>query len=230
MAKEVYIHTGFQIKAGTNPRKDNGKFRPWQEECIRKVVKAKRVLIQAPTGNGKSTVAKALGSILMARNPNLRHLVSVPQRMIASSFSSSLSDCVDASWPGIGKLDWYAPKIAEYDSVERVHKFITGGKRSAPSMRVLICTHQALIYAFSKLNPNERKKLKNVLLTLDEVHHSSSASSEEECITNSLGKVVEYYFQSAFRLHMFTATFMRANHWDIIPSKYREGFDYVKYY
>lgn len=218
----------FCLPVGLNPKRDNGGPRPWQREAIELINdEKKQALIIGPTGSGKSPVIKARGAIRLALNSNLKHIVIVPQSVIASSFGKLN---VGISWPGVGKLDWLPAQnlIDIIETIDQLINFISGSTKNALYERILVCTHQAFVVAFKKLKESDNLSLlNNVFLTIDEVHHSS-APEEDEC-TNGLGDIVKYYFENDLYLDMFTATWMRSNHFDIIPSKYQPNIDYAKY-
>jgi hypothetical protein len=196
-----------------------------------KIEGSKRSLTVAPTGSGKSTVAKARGAIELARNRKLKHLVSVPQNVIADGSFRSLEN-VSVSWQGLGRLGWCPGReLVGACKVRQLVQFITDPAKNTPEGRTLVCTHQALVSAYKKLQEGGKlAALKNVFLTIDEVHHSSAPDEQEDLtIDNQLGRVVKHYFKNDLRLDMFTATWGRGDCLGIIPSQYRAGKDYTKY-
>jgi hypothetical protein len=179
----------------------------------------------------------ARGAILLARNPKLKHLVSVPQNVIATSFTKESLEAKipGVSWPKVGKLTWRVDSnhIECEAKVDKLYRFITERVRN-PNERLMVCTHQALTAVFKRLKAESKlSALKNLLLTIDEIHHSESMifeeNEEERILENKLGEIVGHFFKHDLRLDMFTATLMRSNLSDIIPSKYAEGADYAKY-
>jgi hypothetical protein len=179
----------------------------------------------------------ARGAILLSKNPKLKHLVSVPQNVIATSFTKESLEAKipGVSWRGVGKLTWdlKTTDIECSSKVDKLYRFITDRSRK-PSSRLMVCTHQALVAVFKRLKAEDRlEPLKNLLLTIDEIHHSESTvykeDEEERTLENRLGEIVRYFFREDLRLDMYTATLMRSNFSDIIPPKYKEGEDYTKY-
>lgn len=221
---QVEIENYCLIPVGLNPCEDvKGQFRPWQKECIEKIADAKRAVVIAPTGSGKSTVARARGALILKSDPRLKHIVSVPQGIIASSFKSL--ELEELSWCSGEYL------IDTSDIVDKLVEFITDRTRADFNNRIRVCTHQALVAAFKKLQKNNRlSALEDVFLTIDEIHHSSSTEEDDEIVVdNGLGKIVKYFFKHDLHLDMFTATWMRSNYLSIIPSRYKEEIDYIKY-
>ena len=220
------------IPKNKKPVRGNGDLNSWQKDCQAKIDSWKRAIISSPTGSGKSALAMVRGAVLLARNSKLKHLVSVPQNIIATSFTKeSLEEKLPkAAWPGIGKLTWCVSSKDSSSKVSELYNFLVGNTSKTPSKRLMVCTHQALVAVFRKLQDDGKLDvLKNVVLTIDEVHHSMSFEAEDATIENRLGEVVKHFFENDLRMDMFTATFMRGNFMDIIPAKYKEGKDFVKY-
>lgn len=227
MPRTVKSLSAISFVTGTRPRKDNGDLRPWQRDCLTKIESFKRAVILAPTGSGKSTVAMSRGAICLAQNKTLKHLVSVPQNIIANSFTKEFLEnkIPGVSWPEVGKLSWGCEPCIDSSKVEALYNFITS-TRTAPSMRRMVCTHQALVIVYKRLEQEGKlSALKSIMLTIDEVHHSETTDD----IDNRLGEIVRYFFENDLRLDMFTATLIRANYLDIIPGEYQKDKDYAKY-
>jgi len=226
-AKPVLVHDINIIPVGQDPILDiKGKFRPWQNDALEKAEGHKQAAFISPTGAGKSPVAMARGAIRMGQDKSYRHLVTIPQTIIAGSFAFLK---FDLEWPGLGQLLWWPDfKIdASSYSVNSLKAWITEDHNGDTTY---VCTHAALVAAFKEIaDEGLLDKFAKVMLTIDEAHHSSvSELEEDEEAGTYLGDVVEHYFANDLYLDMFTATWFRTDSLNLIPKKYKEGTDYVK--
>lgn len=222
------------IECGSSPVPDKpGKARPWQGHSLKEMEPHKRSLIVSPTGSGKALVAMCRGAMKMAVDNTLRHVVIVPQISIAKSFIGGLK--IDLEWPGLGKLVWAAPElhvdVRESYTLTNLVEELASSKRAG---RRIVCTHQMFVAAFNELELQGKLKcLRDVILTIDEAHHSSAGESEElvfdEEMGTNLGKIVHYYFKKDLHLDMFTATDFRTDRSPLIPMKAKVGKDYGLY-
>jgi hypothetical protein len=188
-----------------------------------------RVVLQAPTGWGKSLVIASLILHKLLRNPDLRCVIAVPQTLIARGFVR------DWKLRIAGRLvDWVVQHNLCHrqatGTVANLIHFLRGGHTSLGD-RVLVCTHATLAHAHKRLK--ERRQLgllKDLVLWIDEGHHAKNAqiAGRTDTVSNSLGALASYCVTHGNHVGLATATYMRGDARHILPDRMLATFTHVK--
>ena len=155
-----------------------------------------------------------------------RVVVCVPQTVIARTFDARrirLSDGTVLDWNPTHRL------IDSPSTVARLRGFFESKLPSGINDRIVVCTHHALVAAYSSLKKSRKLGcLRNVSLFIDEGHHSGFGGDGE---TNRLGSIVEHYLdKKPGPLLLGTATWLRSDTSDILPPEAVDAFStYVRH-
>ena len=143
---------------------------------------AQYLLIKAPPASGKSRALMFVGLDKLYHQGRRKVIVSVPERSIGESFSSTkLSDYgFWADWEVKPENNLCTPG-GPAGKVTRFTRFM----ESADA--VLVCTHATLRYAFEKIPVSQ---FNGAVLAIDEFHHVS-ADTESSRLGALLAKVME---------------------------------------
>ena len=208
--------------------------RQWQSEGYCKLVNEKHWFVKAPTGAGKSVLIQALVWTKLLKNPKLKAIIAVPQKIITQSF-----DSFNFITPDGFNISWQAENVTEKSNVsthcnaQKIINMLQQQDSNSPADRIMVCCHQSLVNAFT-LN---KRAFKNVLLVIDEIHHSECEEFTDIDVQtyNRLGQVINHVFEHASannELGISTATFFRGNRKNILPLdhmnqivKYEYAFD-----
>jgi len=212
------------VSAPTRP-----ELRRSQARALAALKDKQRVVLQAPTGWGKSLVIASLVLYKLLRNPDLRCIIAVPQTLIASGFVR------DWKLRMAGRLvDWVVQhnlchKQASGTIASLIH-FLRGGHTSLGD-RILVCTHATLANAYKRLK--ERRQLgllSDLVLWIDEGHHVKNAQIADRngTVSNSLGALASYCVTHGNQVGLATATYMRGDALHILPDKMLATFAHVK--
>lgn len=199
----------FPITESTRP-----ELRGSQPAAIKALKDKQHVILNAPTGWGKSFVIITLLLHKLLHNPQLRGIIVVPQTIIAPGFLGDWSLKI----PGVRHLvDWVVQHnlchAQSEQTVDTLIEFLRGGHRDLGD-RILICTHATLARCYRKLQEQHRLSLiRDVVLWIDEAHHIMNAQIEgrKATISNSIGALVKYCLKYNNHVGMATATFMRGD-------------------
>ena len=183
--------------------------RQWQKDALTFLKDAPHVIIEAPTGSGKSVLAQALLVHKSTLDPKAKALVVVPQRGILEAFKPSVIEGVGSWTPTI--LDSGVKAKALRDWVGQ-----TGGS--------LVCTHQALVRSWPEIR--ESLKRSRVTLWVDEAHHLEYLYDEEELagFVNKMGKVVGEAMALGMDIGVSSATLFRGDQSMVINPSHRKIF------
>jgi len=211
-----------------------------QNKVVRVLKDARCMILEAPTGWGKSLAMCILTLAKLLRDPRLRCVIAVPQTTIGSNFRRDWQLHV----PGHAeRLRWEVQyNLCEPYTLNTVHELLSFLTRRPISLadRILICTHATLAQAYRRLKRSNRlDALKNTLVWIDEGHHVMNAQvvNSRETISNALGELVKH--AAAHRgthVGLATATYQRGDMRHIIPDALREAqfveahIDYEEYF
>lgn len=189
----------------------------------------KRVVLQAPTGWGKSLLIASLVLYKLLRNPDLRCIIAVPQTLIARGFVR------DWTLRIAGQLvDWVVQhNLCDKQASSTIASLIEFLRRDRKSLgdRILVCTHATLAHAYKRLKKRRQLALlKNVVLWIDEGHHAKNAqiADRNDTVSNSLGALATYCVTHGNHVGLATATYMRGDSRHILPDKMLATFTHVK--
>jgi len=156
-----------------------------------------RTSTEAPTGSGKSTIilSLAIDKIKAGRRP----IIISPKLGINAGFTKYTSD----SDFRVGKRVLPAGSIVEADGTKSEH--VSDWVRR-PSSGIMVCSYQSIRHTLKSKNKQVRAALKNVVLLVDEVHHSAYDNPD-----NMLGGIIGLALKSCAEVHVFTATAFRTD-------------------
>ena len=226
------------------------KLRPWQIEAIQAGRPARHFLVQAPGGSGKSLLQVMLGQADIEDTGN-KQLILVPRNHIHHGFFDD--DCIQFTLPGqdtlarwnvannfccTSKTDVKTALLKEY-LLANVRDQRKNGQLAA------IATHKAMVCAWARMRPAERKRaLRNITIRIDEAHHISNVFHEadlelfnrkdQQSILDDatrLGQIVRDVLkqdEETVKLHLATATFFRGDRRTIISERLKG--DFVHFY
>ena len=216
--------TPLPISAPTHP-----ELRGSQVRAFKALKDKQRVILQAPTGWGKSLVIASLVLCKLLRNQDLRCIIAVPQTLIARGFVR------DWKLRIAGRLvDWVVQHNLCHrqatDTVANLIRFLRGGHTSLGD-RILLCTHATLAQAYKRLK--ERRQLallRDVVLWIDEGHHAKNAQiiDRNDTVSNGIGAMVTYCVTHGNHVGLATATYERGDMRHILPDKMLATFTHVE--
>jgi hypothetical protein len=187
------------------------------------------MILEAPTGWGKSLVICVVTLTKLLCNKRLRCIIAVPQTIIGRNFARRWRLPIRGQRPlwRVG-TDLTAPNSPH--TVRTLLNFlrapVTRGKGdSAHINRVLICTHATLAQAYRRLRRTKRLNLlQNTLVWIDEGHHIMNAQivNSQETVSNALGSLVKHCTSHNIQVGLATATYQRGDMRHILPDKLRE--------
>lgn len=185
--------------------------KPDQPKVFKALRNKQHVILNAPTGWGKSIVIIFLCLWKLIRHPELRCIIAVPQNVIASGFlrerSFSLLRMTD---------DWFVGHnlINKAGTCSRMVKFLKGPHGFFQG-RILLCAHPTLQAVYQGNKRHWRRLFNNTILWIDEAHHVKNArvNGRKETRSNVLGELVRKLVTSDLNVHvgLATATFMRGD-------------------
>lgn len=219
------------VKAGRKPEKDRvdtkGRkvFRSWQVRAWDALKDERLSILVSGTGSGKSLVQRGLATLECQKGEKI--LIAVPERTIGDSFKQDNDNVVLPNgkplvWE-LGANDLCNGGTLE-SKIERLKKFLQGKPRREASNRTMVCTHQALALAHSKL---PCRKWKKVNLYIDEAHHSKALGGDEtdEYTSNRLGALVKDFLENCTTKMLLTsACMLRGDGATIVPPELVDQF------
>jgi len=216
--------TPLPISAPTHP-----ELRGSQVRAFKSLKDKQRVILQAPTGWGKSLVIASLVLCKLLRNQDLRCIIAVPQTLIARGFVR------DWKLRIAGRLvDWVVQHNLCHkqatDTVANLIRFLRGEHTSLGD-RILLCSHATLAQAYKRLKERgQLALLRDVVLWIDEGHHVKNAqiADRDDTVSNSIGALATYCVTHGNHVGLATATYMRGDARHILPDNMLAAFTHVK--
>lgn len=203
--------------------------RNWQNPAFEALKDAHYMILNAPTGSGKSWMMCLLSAFKMQNNPSLRTIISVPQTIIASGFLEA-----KIQMPTGEKIHWkikhnFCEKSSQ-STVNNLIKWVERNECNSLEDRAVICTHATLIHLHKKLkNLKKTELLNDVLVWIDEAHHVKNIESENMGVfNNSLGAVVSYIVNQEnnnIQLGLTTASFFRGDRCSLLTQSMELKFE-----
>lgn len=227
--------TLLSIKPGSKPvaesasRAYSKKPRGWQAKGFERLKNADNILIEAPTGAGKSVLAEAIMTYRHKQDPKARSIVLVPQRAITLAFDKTKIEGVGIWNPTNTTLDTKPIKKQMADWIKS-------------NSRALVCTSSGFLRYWDTF----REELQQFSLTLwiDEAHHLEYFEDEKDKarFVNKTGNLLNEALAGGIRVGISSATMFRGDKSLVINphlrslftchryefSEYIEGFQHIK--
>lgn len=227
----------FSLTWKNNSSKEQGAIndfytmRNWQKPAFEALKDGHYMILNAPTGSGKSWMMCLLSAFKMQNNPSLRTIISVPQTIIASGFLEA-----KIQMPTGEKIHWkikhnFCEKSSQ-STVNNLIKWLEINECNSLKDRTVICTHATLIHLHKKLkNLKKTELLNDVLVWIDEAHHVKNIESENMGVfNNSLGALVSYIVNQEnnnnnIQLGLTTASFFRGDRCSLLTQSMELKFE-----
>jgi superfamily II DNA or RNA helicase len=207
--------------------------RDWQKDAFKLLKDERYMILNAPTGSGKSWEMCLLSAHKMELDKKLRTIITVPQTIIGNGFLDAHIILPDNR----KKIHW-KPKYnlcgdQTASTVESLIGFLRSkaSKSSDVSERALVCTHATLLLAYRSLAAsNELRLLDDVVVWIDEAHHVKNvdmANIEDEAISNGIGELTKHLLdESKKNVHvgLATASFFRGDRCTLLTDAMTERF------
>jgi len=172
--------------------------------------------VVGPPAAGKSLTVSALLTAKLQQDLNLRAVIAVPQTIIGEGFEDNRfylpPDNVKTFFDPGARLH----HATEGSKIKQFKNFLTKEIASPVNDRVLICTHQSLVFAYKRFP----ELFQNVLVVIDEAHHSKAPEEgverteeeiKEDSFSNCLGAAVVGLIDRGEQVGLATATVSRAD-------------------
>jgi superfamily II DNA or RNA helicase len=227
-------NSGFKFRwkpTNANIAKKDGKFygmRRWQEEAFDVLKEKSHMILNAPTGSGKSWLMCSLSAYKMKKNKKLRCIISVPQTIIANGFVEA-----NMLMPDGGKIEWMAEndlcsQKTDEGTIKKVLQWLVDPYVTL-SQRILLCSHATLVAAYKKIKENKSfDLLENLLLWVDEAHHLKSGVVEgfdNSVMSNGIGELVNFACgRPNIEIGLATATLFRGDRMSLLAPKIESKF------
>ena len=203
--------------------------RPSQRAAVKTLKDKRHVILNAPTGWGKSLVIVTLILCKLLRNPQLRCVIAVPQTLIGRGFVR------DWTLRVAGKLvEWTVLHnlchTQASNTVDRLIAFLKDPVTAGTQLgdRVLLCSHATLALVYTRLKESGQQDVfNNLVLWLDEGHHVMNAEifGSRDTVSNTLGSLVRHCVAHGNNhVGLATATYHRGDRRHILPGRIQRQF------
>ena len=199
------------------------RLRPSQHAVFKDLEGLLYVILNSPTGWGKTTVLIFLALSRLLSNPKAKILITVPQRIIGGGFSRSLK----IEMPDGRASDWHPTDLCEKTPTKilRLVRWLsTPGDQL--DQRVVVTTHASLVAAFARIE-DPATVFQHTIFIIDEGHHVQAGDSQYEGY-NRLGLVIDNLIEIGVSVWLATAFFFRGDKLPILEenqlSKFRRVF------
>lgn len=196
-----------------------------QVPAFKKLKDAKRAILNAPTGWGKSLVIVNLVLHKLLKNPKLRCVIAVPQTLIGRGFVQDWKLRV-----GRKTVEWVAGQnLCDTQATDTVDALVEFLKYSGGQLgdRVLLCTHATLALAYKRLKRTRKLTLlKDTIVWIDEGHHVMNAqvADSQDTVSNAIGALIKYCIAHDNHVGLATATYQRGDLHHILSEAMQESF------
>jgi hypothetical protein len=210
------------------------------------------MIMNSPTGSGKSVVGASIIQQKLSSNNNLRAIIAVPETLIGKGFTNEkkielvLEDGkikIPFIWNPQNNLCTESGFDSKADELIKFIKrpIVKSLAEKDFNERVLVCCHQTLIFAYNKLfgedvDAKQRKEnakiWQNLLIAVDEAHALQGGADDEEGYLpespNHLGNLVvktcEDFKKRNNHILLITATFFRGDRKALLPESILSQF------
>lgn len=191
-----------------------------QLEIFQKLRGKRRLILNSPTGWGKTTEVVFLAADRLLTDPGAKVLILVPQRNIARGFTRPTT----LRLPDGNTIDWRVGHDLCGETEAKTGRLTSwlgtpAASRELPD-RVAVTTHAAFVAAFRRLNGSA--SLEKLGVVIDEAHHVLAAGQELGC--NELGACVEALLERDASVWLTTAFFFRGDRLPILRDDHFRKF------
>ncbi len=201
------------------------KLRDYQEPAFQAADGKPRVIVNMPTGWGKSFLLCALAASDL-RNETRRIVICVPQRVIAKGFERELQ----IELPNGTIVTWPAPRNLCGESpakVDALTEFLLAPALGMANMRIVLTTHVTLSKALQRVDDQQLAGVaESLTVVVDEAHHILASEHGQ----NTLGGQVIRLLDSStttLKLWLATAFFFRGDHLPIFSESHMSEFSRI---
>lgn len=228
---------GFKFNLENDPIKSTdfttgyNAMRTWQIPAFERLKDSPCMILNAPTGSGKSWMMCLLSAFKMKQNERLRTIIAVPQTIIASGFLKAKIVMPDGA-----KIDWQVKhNLCDYKktgqgTVDYIIEWLSADSQSFND-RTIICTHATLLALYRELKGSKKLYLlQDVLLWIDEAHHVKNNAIdglEDAILNNGLGELTAYFLAIQERnveIGLTTASFYRGDRCSLLTTDMEAKF------
>ncbi|MBX3444549.1 MAG: Helicase associated domain protein [Planctomyces sp.] len=198
------------------------KLRDYQQPAYHTANGRSRVIVNMPTGWGKSFLLCALAASDL-RDPSRRVVICVPQRIIAKGFGERKHILL----PDGAEVDWSIPRNLCGTSTAKVDEltdFLLAGPAKSVARRVVLTTHMTLSCALTRLSDDELAEIADdTTAVIDESHHILASEQGRNVLGGQIARLLDLG-SSGLKLWLATAYFFRGDHLPIISEAHLAEF------
>jgi len=213
---------------------DPRKPRKCQSDAFAKLDGHPRMILNKPTGSGKTMTIQMLSLAAIERNPRLKVIISVPQTIIGMGFLGGVTRTENIHVPSVdgplgGTRKWFVSRTLCDKAVDtsKGAEFVDF-MRNMPG-KVMVCSHAILVKAYktSIKDGTFPDLFKDVLVWFDEAHHVQNADTETGGVhRNKLGGMMNSFLSSDdVMVGMVTATMFRGDQTAVLTKSQRDLFE-----
>ncbi|APZ90546.1 DEAD/DEAH box helicase [Fuerstiella marisgermanici] len=199
--------------------------RDYQQDAYETADGQSRVIVNMPTGWGKSFLLCALAASDL-RNPSRKVVICVPQRIIAKGFSQKKKIIL----PDGEIVEWSVPRNLCGTSTAKVDEltdFLLAGPAKSAARRVVLTTHMTLSYALNRLSDDELAEVADeTTYVIDESHHISASEQNRNVLGEQIVRILDTGSEG-LKMWLATAYFFRGDHLPIISETHLSEFTRV---
>ncbi|MEZ5943930.1 MAG: DEAD/DEAH box helicase family protein [Planctomycetaceae bacterium] len=201
------------------------KLRDYQRNAYQTANGRSRVIVNMPTGWGKSFLLCALAASDL-RDPARKVVICVPQRIIAKGFSREKH----IKLPDGEMVDWSVPRNlcdTSTAKVDALADFLLAPPATSSARRVVLTTHMTLSYALQRLSDDELTKIADeTTAIIDESHHICASEQSRNVLGEQVVRLLDIG-AAGLKMWLATAYFFRGDHLPIISETHLAEFTRV---
>jgi hypothetical protein len=190
------------------------KLRPSQEAVFQDLKGLGHLILNSPTGWGKTTTLIFLAHWRLLTVPGAKIIITVPQRIIGGGFSRRQSvEMPDGTLCEWGPLDLCERNAAK---VVRLIKWLSIPGEEL-DRRVVVTTHASLVAAMARIK-NAASLPTSLTVIIDESHHLQAGDTGLEGF-NQLGSAIDQLIDLGVSVWLATAFFFRGDKLPILGQR-----------
>ncbi|QGJ68635.1 Hypothetical protein PBC10988_2960 [Planctomycetales bacterium 10988] len=203
----------------------NWKLRDYQHNAYKAADGQPRVIVNTPTGWGKSFLLCTLAASDLTE-PSRKVVISVPQRIIAKGFSQKKKIVL----PDGEVVEWAVPRNlcgTSTAKVDALTDFLLTAPAKSSAQRVVLTTHLTLSYALHRLSDEKLMEVADdITVVIDESHHISASEQNRNALGEQIVRLLDLG-SDGLKMWLATAYFFRGDHLPIISETHLAEFTRV---